>query len=316
MKPFGVVVACFKGDYFFAKAACASIRHFSGDVPICIIADGEFSVDELVDLYDVQVMRPQEMSDPVLRDLCSGNNRSKLMAMWEGPFEYFLYLDSDAIFWGDVLSMFNPGEADFIALRPSPWKQHTEKILREFFLDPEQLNEFDPEFVWKEQPYFCSGAFVAKRGVISPQAWLEVEEWRRQKPTLFSWTKDQGIMNYLILSMAQKGKITFQELSLQVTTGDLKLEELESRFPCDLSQPPEIVERPWILHFCGKKPLLQIKDNFNKPFSAFRLQHYRNLYGSSCSSRARSWLAVLSEEINVFCLRVSKKMRRLLTGKA
>ena len=102
MKPFGVVVACFKGDYFFAKAACASIRHFSGDVPICIIADGEFSVDELVDLYDVQVMRPQEKSDPVLRDLCSGNNRSKLMAMWEGPFEYFLYLDSDAIFWGDV----------------------------------------------------------------------------------------------------------------------------------------------------------------------------------------------------------------------
>ena len=313
MKPFGVVVACFKGDYFFAKAACASIRHFSGDVPICIIADGEFSVDELGDLYDVQVMRPQEMSDPVLRNLCSGNNRSKLMAMWEGPFEYFLYLDSDAIFWGDVLSMLNPAEADFIALRPSPWKQHTEEILREFFLDPEQLNEFDPEFVWKEQPYFCSGAFVAKRGVISPQAWLEVEEWRRQKPTLFSWTKDQGIMNYLILSMAQKGEITFEELALQVTTGDQEVDDLGKRFPCRLQQPPETIERPWILHFCGTKPLLQIRGNFNTPFSAFRLKHYRNLYGTSCLGEMRSWVRVLCEEVKMFYMRIDKKLRRILT---
>ncbi|BDS07643.1 hypothetical protein NT6N_26830 [Oceaniferula spumae] len=294
-----------------AKASCASIRHFSGNVPICIIADGDFSVDELVELYDVQVIRPQEMTDPVLRNLCAANNRSKLMAMWEGPFEHFLYLDADAIFWGDVLSLFNPGGMDFIALRPSRWKKHTVETLCNIFLDPEQLKEFDPNFIWNEQPYFCSGAFVAKRGVISPEAWLQVEEWRQKKPTLFSWTKDQGIMNYLILSMAQRGEIKFQELNLQVTTGDQQTGDLEQRFPCHLSGPPAKVERPWVLHFCGKKPLMQIRNSFDKPMSAFRLKHYRNKYGDSTIGRVRAWQDIILEEINIFFKRLVVKLKRI-----
>lgn len=237
------------------------------------------------------------------------------MAMWQGPFEHFLYLDADAMFWGDVTAMIDPHEADFIALRPCDWKQHTKETLCNVFLDPDQLKEFDPDFIWKEQPYFCSGAFVSKRDVFSPQAWFEVEEWRRQKPTLFSWTKDQGIMNYLTLSMAQRGEITFKELALQVTTGDQQVDDLEQRFPCPMNHPPEKVERPWILHFCGKKPLLQIRGNFNRPFTAFRLKHYRNLYGSSFTGRMRAWIKVSCEEIRMFYLRVDKKLRRMIGNK-
>ena len=36
-----------------------------------------------------------------MRDLMSGNGRAKLAAMWEGPFEFYVWLDSDAIVWGD-----------------------------------------------------------------------------------------------------------------------------------------------------------------------------------------------------------------------
>jgi len=51
---FGIVTACWSRDYFLVKATCASIRHFLGDIPICVVIDGDFSIQELESLYDVQ----------------------------------------------------------------------------------------------------------------------------------------------------------------------------------------------------------------------------------------------------------------------
>ena len=47
MKDFGVIVACYDKEYSFAKGCSASIRYFSGDVPIFLIVDGDFSIKEL-----------------------------------------------------------------------------------------------------------------------------------------------------------------------------------------------------------------------------------------------------------------------------
>jgi len=39
--PFGIITACHAGDYFLAKATCASIRHYMPEIPVCVIVDGE-----------------------------------------------------------------------------------------------------------------------------------------------------------------------------------------------------------------------------------------------------------------------------------
>ena len=44
-----------------------------------------------------------------MRKLISGNDRAKLAAMWEGPFEYYVWLDSDAIVWGDFTPQVRTG---------------------------------------------------------------------------------------------------------------------------------------------------------------------------------------------------------------
>lgn len=312
---FGVVTACYERDYLLAKATCASIRHFCPNTPICLVADGDFSVDELVRQYDISVIRPHESKDDRVRKLCSRNQRSKLTAIWEGPFERFLYLDSDAIFWGNVLPGIINSKADFALLRPDAWCEHSCEELKEFYLDPELIPKFDPDFRWKNRPYFCSGAFATRRDIISVDEWLAVEEWRKQEPTLFSWTRDQGILNYLILSKWDRGILTAEELHLQVTIGNRTPEMMKARFPGTKSSLPEITN-PVILHFAGKKPYLQHPKHFADPFTYFRLRHYQNIYGEGNVGRMQAWRRVIQDEAELFQRRAIRKLSRMFGTKS
>src|SRR6266704_7197146 len=83
------------------QATLASMKHYCPDVPVCLIVDGEFDVSDLVKEYDLRVLRISELPSQQMRTLAGGNGRAKLAAMWEGPFEYYVWLDSDAIVWGD-----------------------------------------------------------------------------------------------------------------------------------------------------------------------------------------------------------------------
>lgn len=67
MEDFGVIVVCCDQDYVFAKGTCASIRHFLGDVPICLIVDGTFSLSNLEKAYSVSVINHLNVSNGVLR---------------------------------------------------------------------------------------------------------------------------------------------------------------------------------------------------------------------------------------------------------
>jgi hypothetical protein len=46
--------------------------------------------------YDLIALRIPELGCEMLK-LISGNDRAKHAALWEGPFEYYVWLDSDAI---------------------------------------------------------------------------------------------------------------------------------------------------------------------------------------------------------------------------
>ncbi|MBD2150284.1 hypothetical protein H6F44_09160 [Pseudanabaena sp. FACHB-1277] len=312
-EPFGIVTACWSGDYFLAKATCASIRHFLGDVPICVIVDGDFSIQELIDIYNVQPLYLSQLSNPDLRKICPGSGRSKLAAIWEGPFERFLYLDSDAIIWGDLLTQVNLSDIDFVVMRPDLYGDLSKQEVCKWFFDVDQILTINPHFQWQKQPYFCSGAFVARRNCLDLQEYLKLENLLNRSPDLFKFW-EQGIVNYMVFSSHQKGALTYKVVDLQLVTADYTKITLEQLFKCNVYNPPKITDKPVIIHFCGNKPLIYIRKSFSQPFTAFRLAHYNNLYKSKNFYSNRfmsyifSWLNIILDEFLLLSTKFLKKI--------
>ena len=150
--------------------------------------DGSFDVSDLEKEYDLIASHIPELSSEEMRKVISGNARAKHAALWEGPFDSYVWLDSDAIVWGDFypagphrrrLQIFwsdisIPADATEIP----PWLLH-------FYFDPVMLQQFDPELDWRGKAYFSACAFVCKREASSFEKWMEVESWGRQSRGLF-----------------------------------------------------------------------------------------------------------------------------------
>jgi len=95
--PFGFVTGCHAGDKFMVQATLSSMRHYCPNVPICLIVDGDFDVSDLERDYDLIVLCVAELPSEPMRKMIYGNYCAKLAALWEGPFEFYVWLDSDAI---------------------------------------------------------------------------------------------------------------------------------------------------------------------------------------------------------------------------
>ena len=91
------------------QATLSSMRHYCPNVPICLTVDGDFDVSDLKEQYDLTVLRVSELPSKQMRKMMCGNYRAKLAALWEGPFEYYVWLDSDAIVWGDFTPQVRTG---------------------------------------------------------------------------------------------------------------------------------------------------------------------------------------------------------------
>ena len=83
------------------QATLASMRHYCPNVPICLTVDGDFDVSDLERDYELIVLRVSELPSEQMRKMMCGTYRAKLAALWEGPFKFYVWLDSDAIVWGD-----------------------------------------------------------------------------------------------------------------------------------------------------------------------------------------------------------------------
>lgn len=308
---FGIVTACWKGDYFLVKATCASIRHFLGDVPICVIVDGNFSIQELEKLYNVQPLYLSQLSNPELRRRCPGSSRAKLAAIWEGPFEHFLYLDSDAIIWGNLLEKFELNTTDFVVMRPPSYGCLNKHEVSRWFFDVDRLLQLDPTFEWQNQPYFCAGAFAAKRNCFDLQEYLRLEALADEYPNLFKFW-DQGIVNYMVFSAKQAGILKYKVVDIQVVTADYSKSKLEKQYPCSIYNPPYNTEQSAIIHFCGNKPFLHKIKSFSKPFTAFRILHYRQLLGNSINVNIVSTIYLITEEIKFLVRKLNLKIKQLI----
>ena len=131
------------------QATLASIRHYCPDAPICLTVDGDLDVSDLENDYNLILLRIGDLPSAEMRKLVAGGFHAKHAAMWEGPFAYYVWLDSDAIVWGDFTSHVRT-DVDFQifwseisipadATEIPAWLPH-------FYFDPVKLRKLDPDF--------------------------------------------------------------------------------------------------------------------------------------------------------------------------
>jgi hypothetical protein len=301
--PFGFVTGCHAGDKFLVQATLASMRHYCPDVPICLTVDGDVDVLDLQNEYNLIVLRVPELPSKEMRELMLGNYRAKQAALWEGPFESYVWLDSDAIVWGDFTSQVRT-DVDFQifwseisipadATEIPPWLPH-------FYFDPQKLRQFDADFDWRGHAYFSAGAFACRRNAISFRRWAEVECWGKQVPGLFAWG-EMGMLNYHVHSMTQRGEIKTATSNLQHIWEHHGKQELVQDCRGVGWHFPKTIDRPRIAHFCGRKPFLFDRKAYSRPFTIARLEHHRRRHG-----KPSAWFALLQED----CQRVAAKVKR------
>lgn len=304
--PFGFVTGCHAGDKILVQATLASMRHYCPDVPICLTVDGDFDVSELEREYKLIILRVPELPSKEMRKLISGNSTAKHAAMWEGPFEFYVWMDSDAIVWGDFTSNLRM-DVDFqifwseVSLPPDAteipaWLPH-------FHFDPLKLRPFDPDFEWRGKPYFSSGAFACRQNAIPFDVWAKAESWARQSPGLFAWG-EMGTLNYLVHAMTQQGKITSVMSNLQHIWGHHGVDELKQDCADSNWHFPKRICRPRVAHFCGRKPFLCDRRAYSRPFTIARLEHHRRQHGE-----LGAWLAIFKEEMQVLADKFQRRLQ-------
>jgi len=306
--PFGFVTGCHARDKFMVQATLASMRHYCPDVPVCLIVDGEFDISDLAKEYDLRVLRVSELPSQQMRTLVGGNGRAKLAAMWVGPFEFYVWLDSDAIVWGDFTPQVRI-DVDFqifwseISIPPDA--REVPGWLAHFYFDPQKLRRFDPEFEWRGNAYFSSGAFACKRNVIPFEKWMEAELWGKETTGLFGDFSEQPLLNYFVHSMSRRGEIRIGMSNLQHIWNHHGKEELMHDCLGAGWHFPTKIRRPRVAHFCGRKPLLFDPKAFSRPFTIARLEHHRRRRSS-----LGAWLAIMNEETRVLLGKVKGRFSR------
>ena len=306
---FGFVTGCYGRDLPMVQATLASIQHYCPDVPICLIVDGDVNVGGLADQYNLQILKIADIESDRIRRIVQRSTRSKLAAIWEGPFERFVWMDSDAIVWGDFIKEVRD-DVDFQIFWDRISIGADEDVapawLSHYYFDAERLRSFDPGFNWRGKAYFCDGVFACRRGAIPIEKWEEVLSWRESPrnpwPSSFNC---MPMMNYIVHSMADRGIITTAMTDLQHIPVHHGKEEIEADLVGAGWRFPDMVKRPRTLHFCGRKPYTFSRDAFTKPFTIARLEHHRAL-----KSAAGAWASVAGEDLQVAASKLGKRLRR------
>lgn len=264
---FGVNIACYRGDYQFAKACVASARHHLGEIPICLFVDGDFSVGELESTYGISTVYARDVADEELRRRSYGYGLTKMIVFWASPFERFLYLDADTVMWGNVLEGVDLAQADFIFNQPH--EAYTEYIIKDQYFDYDRLFRHTESFRWQGLPFFNSGTFIARRGLFSTADYYELLELKLKDDSLFP-TGEQGILNVMVFRAVEQGRITAAQAALQTVVPVVPIEQLRRRFPIERGQARVTPGDHTIIHWAGVKPFVLRSDVFREPMTHYR----------------------------------------------
>lgn len=248
----GVVIACSGQSLRFARGCCASIRYFLGDAPICLIVDGKLPLHDLVETYGALVLDRHTVVDPALRTRSFGWGLTKMIALWESPWEAFLCLDPDTVVWGDVLGLadldrydvvldqqfarnaqglpVNPLLYDLLG-QPKPDAALRRSVVERCLFDLDRLEQHFPDFDWRQHLHGFSwtGAFFARRGIFALEDYLELLDLTERHPGLFLGG-EMGLLNFMIFRAAGRGALRVANQPLQVLVCEEEPDALRRRF--------------------------------------------------------------------------------------
>ncbi|HEY9603597.1 MAG TPA: hypothetical protein V6C85_18420 [Allocoleopsis sp.] len=318
MEDFGIIVACCYQDYLFAKGCCASIRHFLGDVPICLIVDGTFSVRSLEQAYNVRVINHHSIQNDILGQRSFGWGKTKMIAFWESPWQHFLVLDADTNVWGNILKYADFNKFDVII--DKPLYKHPDRFVSEFFFETSGIEQHFPNFNWRahQSDYFCTGTFFGTKGIFSLDEYIDILDFTENHPGLFKYG-EMGFLNFMLFRAADEGRIRLGQAHMQLIVPDFEQEELKKRFPVEKTGPAMSDREAIVIHWCKVKPLLSATQAHSEPMSFCRRQFLEKERGLT-GALADFWLtledyySVLNVYKNKLIRRFSRSRKKLLSG--
>lgn len=270
---FGIIITTYIGDFYFTKALLASIKKFMPEIPICLIQDGDFSLEEVRSIYNItHVVKRENARNEFVKQNCFRSRCSSLVAFTESPFEKFLYLDSDLVLWGNILKHINVDEADFI--HNVPHEPYSDKIYKGQYFDAEKLFEHTESFDWKDCHFFNSGVFIARKNLFEQREFEDIVRlWKKDRSLLP--TDPQSILNVLVFRNQKKGNIKVSEAHLQTVVPVINATELERKFTFLNGEP--VVKEDTVIHWAGLKPFMTNQGKvFTAPEIYFRKLHLKN----------------------------------------
>jgi hypothetical protein len=270
----GVNIVCYRGDYPFAKACCASVRDQLGSAPIDLFVDGDFPTSELEKVYGVRPVHRRDIADERLRARSFGYGLTKLVLFWESRFERFVYLDADTVMWGNPFADLALDGADVI--HNTPHEPYTDFILKSQYFDPDRLFEHTRRFDWQGRHYFNTGVFVGRRGLFAIDEYLQLLDVRDRDASLLG-AGDQGIFNVLVYRGVAEGRLTVHEAPLQTVLPVVPPAEQRRRFRVGDGRPCIDPGDRTVLHWAGPdKPFYLRSDVHTAPMTHYRKQFLRH----------------------------------------
>ncbi|MCX7649274.1 MAG: glycosyltransferase [Flavobacteriales bacterium] len=287
---FGVVLACYPGDLWIAKACLASIKTFAPHLPIALIADKNPDLSEILPLYNIQyVIRKEDAQNPYLRDYCFGTRFTSAIALFESPFEKFIYLDADTLFWGDISPRVKTilESHDFIG--NTPHEDYSDFILKTQYFDFERIFHEAPAFSWQGHHYFNSGVMAGRRNVLDLDLFIYLHKlWKKDPKLIF---EIQGVVNFIVFYMKSKGTLRVGETLLQEVVAVRTTQDLQSEYAFEEGRP--VVKKDVVLHYAGLKPMIKSYKGYLKPVVYFRMKHLKE---SGRMKKLLGTLSLLAEE--------------------
>jgi hypothetical protein len=276
-RDFGVIIPAKSEHLHWVRGTCASVRHFMGDTPICIILDGDEVPDELCTTYDAHVVLRDEVEPPELRELSFGSLRAKNTALWTSPFDTYLLLDADTVVWGDMRRLADFDSFDF--LLDCGGRELTRSIM-----DVAAVGAHFPDLdaAAHVSDFVNSGAYFGRRGALDLHRYLELVRFALSHPGVFY--ASQGLFNFMVFSAADEGTVRVRQRELQVMTGFTPREDVVRRFGFRDSRPAAEGE-PVVLHWVASpKPRVRQRGrDYFVPMTYFRKEFCRAVRGVATS---------------------------------
>jgi hypothetical protein len=298
---FGIVIACSDQSYLFAQGCCASIRHFLGDVPICLAVDGDFSTRRLRRTYGVHVLDRRTVADARLAARSFGWGLTKMVALWQCPWPRFLCLDPDTMVWGDVSRLGDFDRHDVVldqqyvrtasgrAINPllyqflgqaSPDAALRAAVVDRCLFDIDAIALHFPDFDWRRHlnGYAWTGAFFARRDMFELDEYIDLLDFAEAHPGVFLGG-EMGFLNFMIFRAVERGELRVANVPLQVLVCEENPEALRRRFVVGASGPVVAPGDATVIHWTGPgKPTLSSRE-CPEPMTFMRRKYQRDAWG-------------------------------------